>query len=140
MAQLILGMNPEGKTEAINISDEGFLIAAQQAGWNVTTVTIASSETASTELDFSSYKFLAILMPSAWTSATLTIYGSATAGGTKRVIKNDSGQTFPAMTVAVDEIYTIDTNALMIAALPYLSFVASAAQGAARTITVMMKG
>jgi len=41
-------------------------------------------------------------MPDGWDAATLTIKGSAIAGGTKRTIKNDSGETFTLMTVAVD--------------------------------------
>ncbi len=140
MAQLILGMNPSGKTEAIKVDALGNMVSTQQAGWKVTTVTIANGQTASSELDFSGYKHLAFLMPAAWTAGWLTIRGSAVAGGTKRVIRNDDNTTIPNMTVAVDTIYTVDANALMLAAIPFLSFVCENAQGAARTITVMMKG
>lgn len=107
--------------------------------YTVIDVTIAISGTVSSEIDFRGYKYLGFLMPAAWTSATLTLKGSAVAAGTKQTIKNDSGLTFPAMTVAVDTVYTIDTNALMIAAVPYLALVSSAQQEAARTIKVFLK-
>ena len=101
---------------------------------------IAKDGTDSTEVDIQKWKYISILMPAGWDAATLTIKGSAVAGGTKRTIKNDVGQTFPAMTVAVDTIYTIDANALMLAGVHFISFVASAAQTtAARTIKVMCK-
>ena len=101
---------------------------------------IAQNETDSTEVDIQKWKYISILMPAGWDAATLTIKGSAVAGGTKRTIKNDVGQTFPAMTVAVDTIYTIDANALMLAGVHFITFVASAAQTtAARTIKVMCK-
>lgn len=102
-------------------------------------VVIAESETESAEVDVSKYKYFAILMPAAWTDATLTIKGSAVTGGTKQTIKNDVGQTFPTMTVAVDTLYAIDANALMLAALPYISLVSSVAQESARTIKLICK-
>ena len=101
---------------------------------------IAKDGTESTEVDIQKWKYISILMPDGWDAATLTIKGSAVSGGTKRTIKNDVGQTFPAMTVAVDTIYSIDANALMLAGVFFISFVASAAQTtAARTIKVMCK-
>jgi len=111
------------------------------SGSNVADAVIDISEDAkiSSEIDFRNYKYLSFQMPAAWDTATLTIYGSATAGGTKVPIKNDVGQTFPLMTVAVDTIYTIDANALMIAGVQYLAFVSSADQTADRTIKVMLE-
>lgn len=101
---------------------------------------IAKDGTDSTEVDLQKWKYISFLMPAGWDAATLTIKGSAVAGGTKRTIKNDVGQTFPAITVAVDTIYAIDANALMLAGVHFISFVASAAQTtAARTIKVMCK-
>jgi len=101
---------------------------------------IAKDGTVSTEANISGYKYFSFLMPAGWDTATLTIKGSAVAGGTKQTIKNDVGQTFPAMTVAVDTIYSIDAYASMLASVPYISFVASAAQTtAARTIKLMCK-
>ena len=101
---------------------------------------IADEGTVSTEADISKYKYFSFLMPAGWDAATLTIYGSAVAGGTKRVIKNDAGQTFPVMTVAVDTVYSIDSAALMLAGVHFIAFVASAAQTtAARTIKLMCK-
>ena len=101
---------------------------------------IAQNGTESTEVDIQKWKYISLLMPAGWDAATLTIKGSAVAGGTKRVIKNDAGQTFPAMTVAVDTIYSIDANALMLAGVHFIALVASAAQTtAARTIKVMCK-
>jgi len=101
---------------------------------------IAKDGTESTEVDLQKWKYISFLMPAGWDAATLTIKGSAVTGGTKRTIKNDVGQTFPAMTVAVDTIYTIDANALMLAGVHFIAFVASAAQTtAARTIKVMCK-
>ena len=103
-------------------------------------VVIAQNGTVSTEIDFTKYKYLSFLMPAGWDAATLTIYGSAVAGGTKVAITNDAGVVFPAMTVAVDKIYSIDVHALKIAGVHYLALVASAAQTtAARTIKVMLK-
>ena len=78
-------------------------------------------------------------MPAEWTAATLTIKGSAVTGGTKRTIKNDVGITFAPMTVAVDEIYSIDVQSLMLAGVFFLALEASVAQAAARTIKVMLK-
>ena len=101
---------------------------------------IAINGTVSSEIDFRNYKYLSFLMPAAWDAATLTIKGSAVAGGTKVNIKNDTNTTFPAMTVAVGTIYSVDVNALMTAGVHYLALVASAAQTtAARTIKVMCK-
>ena len=105
----------------------------------VASVTILSSQTTSGEFDFRRYKYLAFEMPAAWTAGTLTLQGSVTAGGTKRTIRNDSNLAFTNMTVAVDTIYIVDTNALMIAALPFMSFSCSAAQTSDATIKVMMK-
>lgn len=102
-------------------------------------IDISDDAKVSSEIDFRNYKYLSFLMPAAWDTATLTIYGSATAGGTKVPIKNDVGQTFPAMTVAVDTIYTIDANALIIAGVQYLALVSSADQTADRTIKVMLE-
>lgn len=103
-------------------------------------VVIADEDTVSTEIDFRNYKYLSFLMPAAWDVATLTIYGSATAGGTKVVITNDVGVVFPAMTVAVDKIYSVDVHALKLAGVHFLALVASAAQtGGPRTIKVMLK-
>ena len=101
---------------------------------------IAQSGVESTEIDLRPWKYISLLMPAGWNAATLTIKGSAVTGGTKVVIKNDAGQTFPAMTVAINEIYSIDANALMLAGVHFISLVASAAQTtAARTIKVMCK-
>jgi len=101
---------------------------------------IAQNGTDSTEVDLQKWKYISILMPAGWDAATLTIKGSAVAAGTKCTIKNDAGQTFPAMTVAVDTIYSIDANALMLAGVHFIALVASAAQTtAARTIKVMCK-
>jgi len=100
---------------------------------------IALNGTLSSEIDFQKYKYLSFLMPSEWTAATLTIKGSAVAGGTKRIIKNDVGITFAPMTVAVDEIYTIDVQSLMLSGVFFLSLESSVAQAAARTIKVMLK-
>jgi len=107
---------------------------------NVLDCTIPIGGTVSNEVDISQYRYFSFLMPAGWDAATLTIQGSAVAGGTKRTIKNDVGVTFPVMTVAVDTIYAIDLNALMLAGVFYVSFVASAAQTtAARTIKLMCK-
>ena len=100
---------------------------------------IAQDGTLSSEIDFQKHKYLSFLMPSEWTAATLTIKGSAVASGTKRVIKNDAGVPFPVMTVAVDEIYSVDIHALKIAGVHFLSLEASVAQVTARTIKVMLK-
>ncbi len=101
---------------------------------------IAHNGTQSTEIDFTKYKYLSFLMPAGWDAATITIKGSAVAGGTKVDIVNDAGVIFPALTVAVNKIYTIDVHALKIAGVHYLALVASAAQTtAARTIKVMCK-
>ena len=102
-------------------------------------VVIAAAGTQSTEIDFRKYKYLAFLMPSAWTSATLTLKGSAVEGGTKVAIKNDTNTAFPAMTVAVDTLYSVDVNALMIVGLHFLAFESSAPQDAERTIKVICK-
>ncbi len=119
--------------DALNVQLSGSLV-------EVIDCVIAKDGTVSSEADISKYKYFSFLMPSGWDAATLTIKGSAVAGGTKQVIKNDVGQTFPDMTVAVDTIYAIDANSLMIASLPFISFVASAAQTtAARTIKIICK-
>ena len=102
-------------------------------------VVIALAGTASTEIDFRGYKYLSFLMPAAWTAATLTLKGSAVSGGTKVAIKNDSNVALPAMTVAVDTIYSIDTSILTVAGVHFLAFESSAPQDAARTIKVMLK-
>ncbi len=101
---------------------------------------IAKDGTISTEADISQYKYFSFLMPAGWDAATLTIKGSAVSGATKQTIKNDVGQSFPLMTVAVDTIYSIDAYASMLVSVPYISFVASAAQTtASRTIKLMCK-
>ena len=136
-----------GKVEVVNSSGVGnFTDAApgvvKLSGSTVEVIdcVIANEGTVSTEADISKYKYFSFLMPAGWDAATLTIYGSAVAGGTKRVIKNDAGQTFPVMTVAVDTVYSIDSAALMLAGVHFISFVASAAQtNGPRTIKLMCK-
>ena len=113
--------------------------AAVEGTYTVQDVVIASAGTVSTEIDFQKYKYLSFLMPAAWTAATLTLKGSATAAGTKVAIKNDSDVAIPAMTVAVDTIYSVDTSVLFIAGIHFLAFESSAAQDAERTIKVMLK-
>jgi hypothetical protein len=100
---------------------------------------IALNGTISSEIDFRKYKYLSFLMPAAWTAATLTLKASAVTGGTKVDIVDDGGTAFAAMTVAVDKVYTVDTQALQIAGLHWLALVSSEAQVAARTIKVMLK-
>jgi len=160
-SNLVAGESPTGKQRPLNVDEDGKLqvggittvgidqttpgttnkVVAELSGSKVIDAVIDISEDAkvSTEIDFRNYKYLSFLMPAAWDTATLTIYGSAVAGGTKVPIKNDVGQTFPLMTVAVDTIYTIDANALMIAGVQYLAFVSSADQTADRTIKVMLE-
>ena len=107
--------------------------------YEVQDAVIAAAGTVSTEIDFRAYKYLSFLMPAAWTAATLTLKGSAVTGGTKVAIKNDTNTTFPAMTVAVDTIYSVDVNALMAAGVHFLALESSVAQVAERTIKVMCK-
>ncbi len=109
-------------------------------GIEIVTVTIPNGGTQSTEIDFRGAKHIAFLMPAAWTAGWLTIRGSAEAGATKRAIRNDANLAFPNMTVAVDTLYSIDINALMLAPNAYLAFVCENPQGAEREIVVMMKG
>jgi len=109
-------------------------------GCDVVDCIIAKDGTVSTEIDIRKYKYFSFLMPAGWDTATLTIKGSAVTGGDKQTIKNDVGQTFPAMTVAVDTIYSIDAYASMLAGVGFISLVASAAQTTeARTIKLMCK-
>ena len=127
--------------KARDVSDtSGLPVQVTGSSVEVIDCVIADEGTVSTEADISKYKYFSFLMPAGWDAATLTIYGSAVAGGTKRVIKNDAGQTFPVMTVAVDTVYSIDSAALMLAGVHFIAFVASAAQTtAARTIKLMCK-
>jgi len=118
----------------------GGLPVAVSGSYQQVDAVIADEGTASSEIDFRNFKYLSFLMPAGWDAATLTIYGSMTAGGTKVAITNDAGVAFPAMTVAVDKIYTVDVHALKLASVPFLSLVASAAQmGGPRTIKCFMK-
>lgn len=125
----------------IVVTDPSYPLDAQLTGsYLVVDAVIALNGTVSTEIDFRNFKYLSFLMPAGWDAATLTIYGSAVAGGTKVAITNDAGVVFPAMTVAVDKIYSVDVHALKLAGVHYLALVASAAQTtAARTIKVMCK-
>lgn len=100
---------------------------------------IPQGGTESTEIDFRNYKYLTFIMPAAWTAATIQVKGSAISGGTKQIPKNEAGFAMPAINVAVNEPYSIETYALYIAPFPYLSLVSSIPQEAARTIKVMMK-
>jgi len=137
---LLQDIDKSGELRSGILASPGVVVNTQLTGSYVSVdAVIALNGTLSTEIDFRNFKYLSIRMPDAWTAATLTIKGSATAGGTKRVIKNDVGVAFAPMTVAVDEIYSIDVQSLMLAGVFFLSLEASVAQAAERTIKVMMK-
>lgn len=98
-------------------------------------IAIAAEGTASTEIDMRGYKTLTFQMPAAWTAATLTPKGSLTAAGTKQTITKD-GTAVGAITVAADGVYEVST----LSGQAYVTLVSSAAQEAARTIKVILKG
>jgi len=133
------GVDGDNKIKGLVLNDDGSINAQLTGSYVVVDAVIAQDGTLSSEIDFQKHKYLSFLMPSEWTAATLTIKGSAVASGTKRVIKNDAGVPFPVMTVAVDEIYSVDIHALKIAGVHFLSLEASVAQVTARTIKVMLK-
>jgi len=127
-----------GVSEPDDNGDQALFVQPVQ-GYKEVDVVIAQDGTISTEIDFREYKYISFLMPAAWTSATITVKGSAVAGGSKVVITGDDGTAFPAITVAVDKIYSVSVSALLLAGVHYLALVSSAAQTAARTIKVMLK-
>jgi len=130
----------DGDVASLRVNAKGEVLTQLTGSYEVIDCVIAQNGTASSEADIRKYKYFSFLMPAGWDSATLTIKGSATTGGTKQTIKNDVGQTFPPMTVAVDTVYSIDAYAEMLASVQFISFVASAAQTtAARTIKLMCK-
>lgn len=141
MAQSILVRNStDGKFKFLRGNSDGDAYVQLTGSYQQVDVTIAQNETVSTEIDFRNFKYLSFLMPADWDAATITVRGSAAAGGTKVGIVSDAGVVFPAMTVAVDKIYSVDIHALKIVGVHYLALVASAAQTtAARTIKVMLK-
>lgn len=104
----------------------------------VRSVSIAASGTISTAVDLGNMEFVALYMPAAWTVADLNVHASPTPNGTYRPVYNDAG-TIATIKVGTDRVVSLDSLALVVAALRYIKLVATVAQVAAAEIILLLK-
>ncbi len=113
------------------------------SGFTTKTVTIANGESLSGEVDLAGFKLAIIQMPAAWTAANLTFQVATATGGTFQNLYDDGG-TEVSVTAAVSRAISLDNNVVNLAAARFIKIRSGTsgtpvAQGAARTITLILK-
>lgn len=108
------------------------------------TVTIANGEAVSAEIDLEGYILAAIAMPAAWTAANLTFQAATTSGGTFQDLYDDLG-TEVVVTAVVSHTIGLNARAPEMSSLRFIKVRSGTtgtpvAQGAARTLTLILKG
>lgn len=96
---------------------------------------IANGQTDSDEIDLGDFVSFALEMPAALTGTTFKIKAARAFGGTYNLVKDELG-TDVSFTVGVDRVIPLDTLARVIAALRFVKFVSSAAEGGTRTFYI----
>ena len=100
-----------------------------------TTVTIASSGTTSQAVDVGEWLIAGIVTPAALTGIAMTFTGALTEGGTYRPLRDSSG-TAISVTVAASRHILVEPQTF--AGARWLKLVSGTAEGAARTITLVL--
>lgn len=102
------------------------------------TITIANGATDSDVLDTEAYTFFALLFPAAFTGVTCTFKASHDNSTFKAI--EDDGSTAVSITVTTDTWVGLQSAVMTkLAAFRYLKLVSASAEGAARTIQVVLK-
>lgn len=104
----------------------------------VLTATIANGATDSDELDIVDAKYVGLIMPAAWTDADILFKVTNVSGGTWRDLLTDEGVQI-RLKVFAARAYAIDRYAYGLAPWRFLQIISSVAQGAARSILVVIK-
>lgn len=97
---------------------------------------IANGETTSGAVDLGSFRALAIGLPAAFDGTTITVEAAPEAEGTFQPVYDDAG-TAVSLTVAAGHVVAVD--AVPLAALRFVRFVAGTAQTADRTLVLYLK-
>lgn len=104
-----------------------------------TAVTIANGGTDSTVLQLGEHTFLALGMPASFTGTTITFKASSSEGGTFTIVKDDAGADV-SITVGASRWVALQSAVMAkLAAFRWLKLVSGSAEGAARTIEVVLK-
>lgn len=114
-------------------------VAPALADTTTKTVTIASSGTVSTSVDLKSYTLALIEMPAAFTGTALTFQCSSRSGGSGSWLALWSNGTQVTLTVAQGRIESTSSIAGSLAPCRYLKVVSGSAEGAERTLTLVLK-
>ena len=100
-------------------------------------VTIANGQTTSGAADLShGSTLIAISMPAAFTGTALTFTGCDTSDGTFKALYDSTGTAVTA-TCAASRYIVLD--AALFAGVPYLKVVSGSAEGAARTVRLIVR-
>jgi hypothetical protein len=108
---------------------QGFFNSAQN-------VTIANGAQLSSEINTGGMALVGLYLPAALTGTAITFQASSTSGGTYLDVYNSAGQV--SYTVAPSRYIAIDPKDFQ--GMIYLKLKSGSAEGAARTITVSLKG
>ncbi|WP_020469718.1 hypothetical protein [Zavarzinella formosa] len=101
-----------------------------------TTVTIASSGTASGEADLGGTTLVGVMLPAALTGTTLTFTAAAIAGGTSNPVTGSNGSAL-SFTVAANKYLAIDPA--LFHGIQFIKAVSGSAEGASRDLILFSK-
>jgi hypothetical protein len=103
---------------------------------SLVTASIANGGTTSGEILLKHFVLLGVALPAAFTGASLTFLVAEQPGGTFQPLYDDTGAQV-TLGVAAGRSYTLPAA---LAAWPVCKLVSSAAEGGARTLTLVTKG
>lgn len=127
----------------INAADNTATLAVQ-AEHQVGTVTIASGQSLSPQVDTGGRRLAAIKVPAAWTAAALTFQASVDAGVTWGDLYDDSGNEV-SLAITAGRMIALDALAMVLSPFRYLKLrsgtsASPVAQGADRAIGYSVRG
>lgn len=98
------------------------------------TVTIASGQTTSGEVDLTGCDLCGIFMPAAFTGTTLKIQAASAPGGTFVTVQDGAGNDY-TLTVAASKYIPI-SNLAIVSGLRFIKFVSGSSEAADRALTL----
>lgn len=111
--------------------------SASYAPYSIVSVTIASGQNTSGEIDTQGKQIVAIIFPAAFTGATVKLQSSLTSGGTFRDVNQVDSTSVYNISVAVDDHQPLDLWATY--GLGYVKIVSASNEGSQRTLQVVLK-
>jgi hypothetical protein len=105
----------------------------------VRTISIASGQTTSAEEDIQDYMVAGLITPSALTSTTITFQASNASGGTFVDVYDSDGNQVSLAVAASRAIGLSGAEADALAPFKWIKVVCGSAEGAARTIQLILK-